>query len=76
MTNSKMKTNCPTDIKPQRRVKAFMALHGIRVKELANRLNVTPSNVTQMLSDKNDMNLSSIQRIADALGADIREFFN
>lgn len=70
-------TNCPTntDIKPQRRVKAFMALHGIRVKELANRLNVTPSNVTQMLSDKNDMNLSSIQRIADALGADVREFF-
>lgn len=68
-------TNCPIDIKPQRRVKAFMALHGIRVKELANRLNVTPSNVTQMLSDKNDMNLSSIQRIADALGADIREFF-
>lgn len=70
-----MKMNCPTDIKPQRRVKAFMALHGIRVKELANRLNVTPSGVTQMLSDKNDMNLSSIQRITDALGADIREFF-
>lgn len=66
--------NCP--IKPQRRIKAYMALNGIRIKDLAEHLNVTPSNVTQMLSDDNDMNLSSIQRIADALGCGIKEFFD
>ena len=53
-----------------------MALHGIRVKDLAERLNVTPSAVTRMLRDGNDMNLSSVQRITDALGCDIKEFFS
>lgn len=70
----KTMTNC--HIKPQRRVKAYMVLNGIKNKDLAERLNVTPSNVSQMLEDANDMNLSSIQRIADALGTDIKEFFN
>lgn len=60
----------------QRRIKAHMALHGIRVKDLAERLNVTPSAVTRMLRDGNDMNLSSVQRITDALGCDIKEFFS
>lgn len=61
---------------PQRMIKAYMVLNGIKMKDLAERLNVTPSNVTQMLSDENDMNLSSIQRIADALGCGIKEFFD
>ena len=67
--------DCPTN-KPQRRIKAYMVLNGIKNKDLAERLNVTPSNVSQMLEDGNDMNLSSIQKIADALGCDIKEFFN
>ena len=60
----------------QRKIKAYMILNGIKNKDLAERLNVTPSNVSQMLEDGNDMNLSSIQKIADALGCDIKEFFN
>ena len=63
------------NISPQRRIRAYMALNGIKMKELAERLNVTPSNVSQMLEDGNDMNISSIQRIAEVLGTDIKEFF-
>ena len=57
-------------------IKSYMVLNKIKMKDLAERLNVTPSNVSQMLEDANDMNLSSIQRIADVLGTDIKEFFN
>lgn len=67
--------DCPTK-KPQRRIKAYMILNGIKNKDLAERLNVTPSNLTQLLSDGNDLRLSSIQRIAEVLGTDIKEFFD
>ncbi len=63
------------NISPQRRIKAYMALNGIKMKDLAERLNVTPSNVTQMLEDGNNMYISSVQRIAEALGCNLDEFF-
>ena len=62
-------------ISVQRKIKSYMVLNKIKMKDLAERLNITRSNVTQLLEDKNDMRLSSIQKIADALGTDIKEFF-
>lgn len=74
-SKQRSKKSMENKISVQRRIKAYMALNGIRMKELAERLNVTPSNVSQMLEDGNDMNISSIQRIAEVLGTDIKEFF-
>jgi len=64
------------NISPQRRIKSYMVLNKIKMKDLAERLNITRSAVTQLLSDENDMRLSTIQKIGDALGCDLDEFFN
>lgn len=74
-SKQRSKKSMENKLKIQRRIKAYMALNGIKNKVLAELLNVTPSNLTQLLSDGNDLRLSSIQRIAEVLGTDIKEFF-
>ena len=56
-------------------IKSYMVLNKIKMKDLAERLNVSRSNVTQMLEDGNNMYISSVQRIAEALGCNLDEFF-
>ncbi len=55
------------------RVKEICDQKGISIKELADRLSVTPSAISQSLSG--NPSLKKIEEIADALDVDISELF-
>ena len=43
--------------------------------ELAERLGINRVSLSRLLSDKNDMRISTIKKIADAIGCDVSELF-
>lgn len=53
--------------------KRVLAAHGVTAYDVAKLLGCTPQNVYQRLK-KNPL-VSSLQKIADAIGADVAEFF-
>ena len=56
-------------------IKEALKQRGLTQNELAVRLGINRVSLSRLLSDKNDMRLSTIKKIADAIGCDVTEFF-
>lgn len=56
-------------------IKETLKKIGLTQNELAERLGINRVSLSRLLSDKNDMRMSTIKKIADAIGCDVTEFF-
>ena len=56
-------------------IKEALKKRGLKQNDLADRLGINRVSLSRLLSDKNDMRLSTIKKIADAIGCDVSEFF-
>ena len=56
-------------------IKETLKQKGLKQNELADRLGINRVSLSRLLSDKNDMRISTIKKIADAIGCDVAEFF-
>ena len=56
-------------------IKEILKQRGLTQNELAERLDINRVSLCRLLSDKNDMRVSTIKKIADAIGCDVSEFF-
>ena len=56
-------------------IKDILKQRGLTQNELADRLGINRVSLSRLLSDKNDMRMSTIKKIADAIGCDVTEFF-
>ena len=56
-------------------IKETLKQRGLTQNELAERLGINRVSLSRLLSDKNDMRISTIKKIADAIGCDVSEFF-
>ena len=56
-------------------IKEALKKRGIKQNDIADRLGINRVSLSRLLSDKNDMRLSTIKKIADAIGCDVAEFF-
>ena len=56
-------------------IKEALKQRGLKQNDLAERLKINRVSLSRLLSDKNDMRLSTIKKIADAIGCDVTEFF-
>lgn len=57
------------------KIKDALKKRGIKQNDLAERLGINRVSLSRLLSDKNDMRISTIKKIADAIGCDVAEFF-
>jgi transcriptional regulator with XRE-family HTH domain len=58
------------------RVKNICKQQGITLKQLAERMDVSPEVVTRMLSENGNPTLSSLENIAKALGIEVYKLFD
>ena len=56
-------------------IKEALKKRGLKQIDLAERLGINRVSLSRLLSDKNDMRISTIKKIADAIGCDVSEFF-
>ena len=56
-------------------IKDALKKRGLKQNDLAERLGINRVSLSRLLSDKNDMRMSTIKKIADAIGCDVTEFF-
>ena len=56
-------------------IKETLKKKGLKQNDLADRLGINRVSLSRLLSDKNDMRISTIKKIADAIGCDVAEFF-
>ena len=56
-------------------IKETLKQRGLKQNELADRLGINRVSLCRLLSDKNDMRISTMKKIADAIGCDVAEFF-
>ena len=56
-------------------IKETLKQRGLKQNDLAERLGINRVSLSRLLSDKNDMRMSTIKKIADAIGCDVAEFF-
>ena len=56
-------------------IKETLKKRGLTQNELSDRLGINRVSLSRLLSDKNDMRMSTIKKIADAIGCDVTEFF-
>ena len=56
-------------------IKEALKQRGLKQNDLADRLGINRVSLSRLLSDKNDMRMSTIKKIADAIGCDVAEFF-
>ena len=56
-------------------IKEALKKRGLTQNELADRLGINRVSLSRLLSDKNDMRISTLKKIADAIGCDVAEFF-
>ena len=56
-------------------IKETLKQRGLTQNELADRLGINRVSLSRILSNKNDMRVSTITKIADAIGCDVTEFF-
>ncbi len=56
-------------------IKDILKQRGLTQNDLAERLGINRVSLSRLLSDKNDMRISTIKKIADAIGCDVTEFF-
>ena len=57
-------------------IKETLKQRGLTQNDLAERLGINRVSLSRLLSDKNDMRMSTIKKIADAIGCDVAEFFS
>ena len=57
------------------KIKETLKKRGLKQNDLADRLGINRVSLSRLLSDKNDMRISTIKKIADAIGCDVNEFF-
>ena len=57
-------------------IKEALKKRGLKQNDLADRLGINRVSLSRLLSDKNDMRISTIKKIADAIGCDVAEFFS
>lgn len=57
------------------RFKEALEKYGITQMELADRLGINRVSVSRLLSEKNDIRLSTIEKIAKAIGCKVGDFF-
>ena len=56
-------------------IKEALKQRGLTQNDLADRLGINRVSLCRLLSDKNDMRVSTMKKIADAIGCDVTEFF-
>ena len=56
-------------------IKEALKQRGLKQNDLADRLGINRVSISRLLSDKNDMRISTIKKIAEAIGCDVSEFF-
>ena len=56
------------------KIKEALKKRGLKQNDLADRLGINRVSLSRLLSDKNDMRVSTIKKIADAIGCDVAEF--
>lgn len=56
-------------------IKEALKQRGLKQNDLADMLGINRVSLSRLLSDKNDMRMSTIKKIADAIGCDVAEFF-
>ena len=56
-------------------IKETLKQRGLKQNDLAERLGINRVSLSRLLSDKNDMRVSTMKKIADAIGCDVVEFF-
>lgn len=56
-------------------IKETLKKRGLKQNDLADRLGINRVSLSRLLSDKNDMRISTIKKIADAIGCNVTEFF-
>ena len=56
-------------------IKEALKQRGLTQNELAERLGINRVSLCRLLSYKNDMRISTMKKIADAIGCDVAEFF-
>ena len=56
-------------------IKEALKKRGLKQNDLADRLGINRVSLSRLLSDKNDMRISTIKKIADAIGCDVAELF-
>ena len=56
-------------------IKETLKQKGLTQNDLADRLGINRVSLSRILSNKNDMRVSTIRKIADAIGCDVAEFF-
>ena len=57
------------------KIKEALKKRGLKQNDLAERLGINRVSLSRLLSDKNDLWVSTIKKIADAIGCDVSEFF-
>ena len=57
-------------------IKEALKKRGLKQNDLADRLGINRVSLSRLLSDKNDIRISTIKKIADAIGCDVAEFFS
>ena len=57
-------------------IKEALKQRGLKQNDLAERLGINRVSLSRLLSDKNDMRISTIKKIADAISCDVAEFFS
>lgn len=55
--------------------KETLEKYGLTQTDLANRLGINRVSVSRLLSDKNDLRFSTIEKIAAAIGCEVTELF-
>jgi transcriptional regulator with XRE-family HTH domain len=58
------------------RVRSICKMRGITLKELAERMEVSPEAVTRMLSENGNPTLTTLENIAKALKVEVYELFD
>ena len=57
-------------------IKDILKQKGLKQNDLADRLGINRVSLSRILSNKNDMRVSTITKIAEAIGCDVAEFFS
>lgn len=57
-------------------IKEMMKKKGLTQVDLAERMGMNRVSVSRLLSEKNDMRTSTLEKIASAIGCNVADFFN
>ena len=57
------------------KIKEALKKRGLKQNDLADRLGINRVSLSRLLSDKNDIRVSTMKKIADAIGCDVADFF-